>query len=156
MLHIVEIQVPNRKKFGGVFQNEFSLPSKMGRIDGICVNVAPDFCSRFKKENGIEKTLQTGTVSVSLNNTDVISASVKAACLAKMPTNSLNKNIIRFEPREVQSGSLLRVIYEEVFFTPFVKAGDPYLNDYFQPDEVPTNGYTVKVYINYSKAVQKV
>ena len=149
MLHIVEIRVPDRKKFGGVFQNEFSLPSKMGRIDGICVNVVPDFCSRFKKENGIEKTLQTGTVSVSLNNTDVISASVKAACLAKMPTNSLNKNIVRFDPREMQSGSLLRVIYEETLFTPFVKSDDPHLGDYFQANETPTNGYIVKIYLKY-------
>jgi len=151
MLHIVEIRVPDRTKFGGVFQSEFALPSKMGKINGICVNVVPDFCSRFKKEDGIEKTLQTGTVSVSVNNIDVISSSVKAACLAKMPTNSLNKNIVRFEPREVKSGSLLRVIYEETLFTPFVKADDPYLNDYFQPNEVPTNGYTVKIYVNYTQ-----
>ena len=151
MLHIIEIQVPDRKKFGGVFQSEFALPSKMGKINGICVNVATDFCSRFKKENGTEKTLQTGTVSVSLNNTEVISSSVKAACLAKMPTNSLNKNIVRFDPREVKSGSLLRVIYEETLFSPFVKADDPYLSDYFQPDETPTNGYRVKFYVNYSR-----
>lgn len=149
MLHIVEIQVPNRKKFGGVFQSEFSLPSKMGKINGICVNVVPNACTRFKKENGMEKTLQTGTVSVSINNIDVISSSVKAACLAKMPTNSLNKNMVCFDLRTVKSGSLLRIIYEEVLFTPFVKADDPNLNDYFQPNEVPTNGYTVKIYINY-------
>jgi len=151
MLHIVEIQVPNRKKFGGVFQSEFSLPSKMGKINGICVNVVPDFCSRFKKENGMEKILQTGTVSVSVNNIDVISSSVKAACLAKMPMNSLNKNIVRFDSYEVKSGSLLRVIYEETLFTPFVKADDPYLNDYFQADETPTNSYTVKIYVNYTQ-----
>ena len=151
MLHIVEIRIPDRTKFGGVFQSEFSLPSKMGRINGICVNVAPGICSRFKKENGIEKTLQTGTVSVSVNNVDVISSSVKAACLAKMPTNSLNKNIVRFDAYEVKSGSLLRVIYEEVLLTPFVKADDPYLSDYFQPDEIPTNSYTVKVYVNYQQ-----
>ena len=151
MLHIVEIRVPNRTKFGGVFQSEFSLPSKMGKINGICVNVVPNFHTRFKKENGMEKTLQTGTVSVSVNNVDVISSSVKAACLSKMPTNSLNKNIVRFDAYEVKSGSLLRVIYEEVLFTPFVKADDPYLSDYFQTDEVATNGYTVKIYLNYTQ-----
>lgn len=151
MLHIVEISIPDRPKFGAVYQIDEVMPSKMAFIDGICVNVLPDTCSRFKKENNVERTLQTGSVSVSLNNTDVVASSIKAACLAKSPRNSLTKNMLRFDARPVVGGSLMRIVYEESNFTPFVKANDPYFNDYFQSNETPTNGYTVKIYIHYSE-----
>jgi len=151
MLHIFEIKIPNRTKFGGVFQEEFILPTKIGKINGICANIVLDNRSRLKKENDLERTLQLGTVAVSLNNTDVISASVRSVVLAKQPINSLAKNMTRFEPIAITSGSNMRIIFEEVLFSPFVKANDPQVADYFQQDETPTNGYTLKVYVNYTK-----
>lgn len=151
MLHIITIPIPDRKKFGGVFQIDEVMPSKMAFINGICVNILPDYCSRLKKESGIERTLQTGSVSLSLNNTEVVASSIKAAGLAFSPRNSLNKNMLRFNPRSVVAGSLMRIVYEESNFTPFVTNNDPNFNNYFQPNEIATNGYTVKIYIHYTE-----
>ncbi|MDR2963988.1 MAG: hypothetical protein LBU90_10220 [Bacteroidales bacterium] len=94
MLYVVEIKVPNRSQFGGVFQIEQILPAAIYSIDGACCNVILDPLTKLQKENTAVKIVQTGTVSVSLNNSTVIVAGARAVSLADMPTsNSLTKNI---------------------------------------------------------------
>ena len=152
MIQVFKIQIPNRKKFGGAFQQDFVLPSRMCKITGVAVNVLPGYYSRFKRENNTIKSVQVGTVSVSVNNTDVVFSSVPAMCLAKLPSNNaLTQNTTKLlTPYTLRSGSQMRIILEETLLTPFVKAKDPYFEDYFHPDDTPTNSYQIKVYIHYN------
>jgi hypothetical protein len=151
-LQIFKIRVPDRVKFGYTLTREFILPNRIKSITGITANVVPDKFSRFKKENNIIRNLNLGSLSVSLNNTDTIFTSIPVFCTAKTETKtSISQNTVQLaEPYELKNGGQkMRFVFEEVLRTPFVKAGDPNYDQYFNNGEIASNSYEIKIYIHH-------
>lgn len=148
MLHILKIDIEDRKRWGGIFQEDFALPSRIRKIRGFVVNVDEADTSRFRASKGF----QTANVAISLNNTEVLTASTPAVSLSHTVANTVSKNKVTLSKQmDVPNGSVIRIIVDEVSKCPFVKATDSDVDDYFTSGEQPTNSYTIKVYLIYDK-----
>lgn len=170
MIYIAELTIDNREVWGNAIHFDIPIPSRIRHIRGYMANIVPSEHSILKADivindttNEIDtinyKCVPIGSISLSLNNTDVISSNSPAYILSHRNISSYNRNKEIFDkPIPVMSGSVLRVCYEERQHNPFrsnnldeetaiivKKAHFSHLEDL--PDL--TNSYTLKIYIDY-------
>lgn len=145
MLYVARIDVPSRKVWGGVFQTELVIPSKVNKIRSICAVAIPQATYLSRSEDtdrsDVADSAQVGCVSVSIGNTNVIIDSLPIYVNAELENNSYNSLKMELsEPAKLDDGALLRTIVEESRISPFsiIEGGS------FPP-------YAVKIFLEYDK-----
>lgn len=176
MIHIIEIDVPNKKHWGSVITKDIVLPSKIHRIRGILGNVLIGDSTYFERlysrvyssssqsvvysvESPI--SVQIGTFSLTLNNSTIICANTPLCAIAELHKSGYKHNLSSIDNINVEMGSMARVLIEEKHLSPFIDdeyfetidstTRDQIKTAYFGSTTVPTltNSYKVKIYIDY-------
>lgn len=149
MIYCCKIEVPNRAKWGDVFQAEFVLPAEVKEIKSFLANAIPDANSRLKRlmlagedEPRDIISTQIGTVSATVNNTVVVADNTPLCVTNELSKGTFNTlRIVLPKPLRVDQGAPLRFLIEEKNASQFVKNADG--------ESEYTNGYTAKLYIEY-------
>ncbi|MBE6341455.1 MAG: hypothetical protein E7069_12095 [Bacteroidales bacterium] len=173
MIYTIEIDVPNKERWGEVITYDFVMPSNIHHIRGVLGNVLLREKTYFKRLQAIEKgelevhnpySVQIGVFSISLGNTNIVSANVPLCAIAELRKSGYKHNLVKTDRISVPTGELARIVIEEQHKTPFVGKQLFYKSDgefysklakaYFDTDkesEMPvfTNSYTAKIYIDY-------
>ncbi len=171
MLWVTDIKIANRESFGGVFQSSIVLPSKIARIKSLVVYAILDDTTILKQAEELinnellkRKVLrgvispQIATLSMTLNNTQVIAANTPVCDIHNLDDKTFSVNKVQMqESVNVPQGSVMNILVEEKMNTPFVdknyikqitnkgKTNNPY------PNVEYTNSYTIKICVEYDK-----
>ena len=155
MLHIIDINIPDHTLWGRTFTQDVALPAKIHHIRGVLGSVLPDLNSQVKhdKEGEVEAA-QIASFSLALNNTNVIVANSPLSVIYELRKNSYKHNVTHIDNIAITGGSLARVIIEEKHHLPFLTREEYDAmseNDkkVYQNFDKFTNGYTVKIFLDY-------
>lgn len=174
MIHIIDIPVSAKTHWGDVITKDIVLPAKIHHIRGIMGNVLIDTNTYFERlytsqqenntmvyyvENPI--SVQVGTFSLSINNSIIIGSDIALCAVNELRKSGYKHNLVKTDNIAIDSGSMARIEIEETLLSPFIQEGyfdnftsttkTKIIQAYFGTDEIPTltNGYTVKIYIDY-------
>lgn len=196
MIYVHEEKIADRASWGDVHVGQFILPSDIRRIRGILINILPDEHSILRRlfidvsgvqfdggnkvisanpyEIGNVTSVQTGSVSLSVNDETILTAAMPANATNEMRKSSWKRNLRILGDVPVTPGSMLRFAIEEKNNSPFILAkeleiphfqdegqragyeealieayGDKICNMVWNGTGKLTNGYTLKIYIDY-------
>ena len=177
MIYVATIEIPDHKKWGSVHQVEVILPSQVRHVRAFWSNATLPSTSvlakciaaskvNLKQTAYGDRSVQIGSLSATLNNTNVVADSTPLCVLSKANKGTIDmvRTTLPQGGIDVENGSALRIIIEEKLFEPFERdderlslddtcAALDYLNmnDDGKPMNISTNGYTAKFYMEYDK-----
>lgn len=171
MIYIAELTIDNREIWGNATHIDIPLPSRIRHIKGYMANIIPteytilnadiDIDDTSNSINSIQyKCVPIGSISLCINNTNVIASNCPAYILSLLnKCSTYSRNIVKLQKKiSIASGSILRVCYEERLYNPFVDnnidselAKKIKLAHFPHLEKIPllTNSYTLKIYIDY-------
>ena len=152
MIHIIDIKIPNRTKWGDVFTKDIPLPAKINKIRGVMANVilgSTTYMERlvYAREGDIvvenAMSVQVGVFNISVNNTGIISTNTPLCAINELRNPTYNHNLMSIdEGLKLRGGSMARIVVEEKQISPFVT----YDKIKELADELMSNPY---VYVKY-------
>lgn len=134
MIHIIEIIVHNRNRWGDVITKDIALPAKIKKINGVMANVTlggKSYLERLtyttydinKWKVAMDNSLssQIGVFSLSVNNAGIINTNTPLCAISELRNPSYSKNLITIDGGlRVRGGSMARVVIEEKLESPFI------------------------------------
>lgn len=178
MLHVIELHIADHANWGQTIARDVVLPSRINRIKSLFASaqmgrfsfIIPTIVAKIDEQdtgtffdnpfNMPAFDPLIGSLSVSVNNSDIIAEDLPIYAQAKMKSSIKRNHIVLETPYMVRTGSTMRVIMEEKLANPFYNKNLLlYSNDVrgalvqYQDPNADTheveNDYTVKLYIEY-------
>lgn len=175
MLYLVQIGIDDHSDWGVAHSRDVVLPDRIRHIRSMFVSAqlgqrsfiipttfpsvtdSGDFLSSPFRAVSTDPLI--GSLSVSLNNSDVLMSSMPVYAQAKMQSSYRKNHIVFDKPIDVRSGSSVRLVMEERVVSPFYNKKLLLYRDNVRkalmryqglPEDLEIgNSYVVKLYIEY-------